>query len=216
LNYPLNPLIKLKVRSSNRETTQAQVIKHFLPALILSALITVFLFCTGCGATTAVKTTIKPPSTGTLSNTKPTISSSEPATAIIPNKVTSTTTSTTPTLVQNTFPLLITSPQTYAEYTLPIYLKADDTIHLVWTVSGVGEHIRMSINTPDGKYVGVKVTGGFIALTGDNPCDQLNRSGSIVLTPSDQKWVDGYYVFHPYIIDKDPTVNVKILYWIDH
>ena len=203
MKYSLQSLINSKVWSINRESIQAICVNHFLPALILFALIT--MFCTSCGTSVAVKTT-----------TKPTISSTAPTTALTTAKVTSTTTSTTPTLVQDTFPLLITSPQTYAEYTLPIYLKADDTIHLVWTASGVGEHIRMSINTPDGKDVGVKATGGFIALTGDTPCDQLNRSGSIVLTPADQKWVDGYYVFHPYIVNKDPTVNVKILYWIDH
>lgn len=177
-------------------------------AFILLILLTLTITAAGCAAKTPTKTTPKPAVTSaTVPATTPTI----PPTTSTTTKVT-----TTPTLTQTAFPLLITAPQTYAEYTLPIYLSADDTIHLVWAVSGVGEHIRMSINTPDGKYVGIKAAGGFVALSNDAPCDQLNRSGSIVLKPADQKWVDGYYVFHPYISDKDPTVNVKILYWIEH
>jgi hypothetical protein len=98
---------------------------------------------------------------------------------------------------------------------LPIYLSSKDIIHLEWTISGAGKNIRMAISTPDGHYLGVNTDGGFVALTADKTCDQLYRSGSIVLKPSDQKWVDGYYIFHPYICDKDLAVTVTILYWID-
>jgi hypothetical protein len=171
---------------------------------ILLALLCVTAASISCtkAATTTTKTAAK--TTAAVPTTKPVITT--------PTK---TTTTTTPVLTQTNFTLLITAPQTYAEYTQPIYLSATDTIHFVWTVSGVGEHIRMGINTPDGQFVGVKTAGGFTAMTADKPCDQLNRSGSVVFKPADQKWVDGYYVFHPYISDKDPTVNVKILYWIE-
>lgn len=123
---------------------------------------------------------------------------------------------TTPALTQTSFSLAIKQPDTYAENSMPIYLAASDTIHFVWTVSGIGEHIRMGINTPGGEYVGVKDDGGFEVLTTDQPCDQLNRSSSIVFKPVDQNWAGGYYIFHPYIINSDPAVDVKILYWIEH
>jgi hypothetical protein len=178
--------------------------------LILLALPALAMSAASCGAKTTTKTT---PKSAAVAITAPTAPKPTVATTTMP---TTPKTTVTPTLAQTTFPLLITAPQTYAEYTLPIYLAAEDTIHLVWTVSGVGEHIRMAVNTPDGQYMGVKATGGFIALTTDKPCDQLNRSGSVVMKPDEQKWVDGYYIFHPYIADKDPGVNVKILYWIDH
>ena len=198
---------RMAFRTSGK-IAQAITLNRAVIAFILLILLTLTITATGCAAKTPAKTTPKPAVTSaTVPATTPTI----PPTTSTTTKVT-----TTPTLTQTAFPLLITAPQTYAEYTLPIYLSADDIIHFVWAVSGVGEHIRMSINTPDGKYVGIKAAGGFVALSNDAPCDQLNRSGSIVLKPSDQKWVDGYYVFHPYISDKDPTVNVKILYWIEH
>ena len=201
-------LIKRKAQKTGGNFAQAIMGNRFVFMGILLAFLTLTITAAGCASKTPTKTTPKPAASTAAPSTTPTV---PPPTTPTTTKVT-----TTPTLIQSTFPLQITTPQTYAEYTLPIYLSANDTIHLVWNVSGVGEHIRMSINTPDGKYVGEKATGGFVALTGDTPCDQLNRSGSIVLTPSDQKWPDGYYVFHPYILDKDPTVNVKILYWIEH
>jgi hypothetical protein len=167
---------------------------------------------TAAGTTTTTKTTAK--TVVTTPTTKATTTTNTTVTA--PATTTKTTAITTPVLIQTNFTLLITPPQTYAESTLPIFLNATDIIHLVWTVSGVGEHIRIAVNTPDGQYMGVKTGGGFIALTSDKPGDALNRSGSIVLKPSDLKWVDGYYIFHPYIAGSDPAVTVKILYWIEH
>ena len=169
-------------------------------------LITALVFTLG-SMSCSPKIVAKPTTTAVVSTPRPTA-----APVITPTtpKVT-----TTPTLTQTSFTLLLTSPETYTEYTLPIYLSSQSTIHLVWTVSGVGEHIRMAINVPGGQLVGVKAAGGFVNMTSDAPCDQLNRSGSIVLKPSDQNWASGYYIFHPYICNNDPTVAVKILYWIE-
>ena len=188
--------------SSQKAGIRKHVIRMALASMLLAllALVTSFMSCSSASTT---QTTTKPSTTATTSTPRPTSTPTTP-------KVT-----TTPPLNQASFTLLITPPQTYAEYTLPIYLTANSVIHLVWTVSGVGEHIRMAFNTPDGQYIGVKTNGGFVTLTTEKQCDQLSRSGSIILKPSDQKWVNGYYVFHPYICDKDPTINVKLLYWIE-
>jgi len=169
---------------------------------LIFILLAVLVLSVSCGSKTAATTTT---TNATSTTTQPVI------TTTTTPKIT-----TTPALTTVSFALLLTPPQTSAEYTLPVYLTADSTLHLDWTVTGVGDAIRMSINTPDGKLYGVKTKGGFAVLTSDDPCDQLNRIGSIVLQPSTQKWVDGYYVFHPYICGDDPGVSVKLIYWIEH
>jgi hypothetical protein len=158
--------------------------------------------CTAAGATATAA--------GVTATAKPTV-----VATVVPKTTLKTTTTTTPVLIQTTVGLSLTPPQTYTEYTLPVYLTVNSTIHLVWSVSGVGEHIRMAINTPDGTLVGVQPNGGFTKLLSNDPCAQLDRSGSIVLNPSIQKWTDGYYVFHPYICDDDPGVSLKLMYWIE-
>ena len=171
-------------------------------ALII-ILLAILVLSVSCGSKTAA--------TVTTTNATSTITQPVTTTTITTPKIT-----TTPALTTVSFALLLTPPQTSAEYTLPVYLTADSILHLDWTITGVGDAIRMSINTPDGKLYGVKTKGGFAVLTSDDPCDQLNRIGSIVLQPSTQKWVDGYYVFHPYICDDDPGVSVKLIYWVEH
>lgn len=172
--------------------------------LVLLALLAVVVSSAGCGTAAAA-------STKTTKTTTSAVSSTPRTTTTVP---TTPKTTTTPALSTTSFNLALISPQTYAEYTLPVYLTSASIINLVWTVSGVGEHIRMAINTPEGKLVGVKTNGGFITLTSDDPCDQLNRSGTLILNPSTQKWLSGYYVFHLYICDQDPQVTVKLMYWI--
>jgi len=174
--------------------------------LILIAALVLTVPSMSCGS----KKAVKPTTTTAASNSRTTTPITAPPSSKTTPKVT-----TTPALTQTSFNLLLTSPETYTEYTMPIYLPSQSTIHLVWTVSGVGEHIRMSINIPGGQLVGVKTIGGFTNMTNDTPCEQLNRSGSIVMQPSEQNWAGGYYIFHPYICGTDPTVAVKILYWIE-
>ena len=174
--------------------------KHAVLIFLLLALLAGVNLFVSCSSKKAVKTT----ATSSTADVHTTITTSTTP------KVT-----TTPKLQQASFALLLTPPQTYTEYTLPLYLISSDILHLEWTISGVGEHIRMSISTPDGQYFGVKTKGGFVALTPDKTCDQLYRTGSIILKLSDQKWVNGYYVFHPYICNADPTVTVKLMYWIE-
>jgi hypothetical protein len=186
---------------------QKKRIERGLMIILIIGLAVLTLSAAGCAkaaaaAATTAATTVKTTPKTTATTTKTT--------------VTTPTTTTTPALTQTSFSLAITTPETYADYTLPIYLTATDEIHFVWTVSGVGEHIRLGINTPDGEYVGIQAAGGFSVKTNDTLCDQLNRSDSLVFKPADQQWGNGYYIFHPYIAGKDPTVNVKILYWIVH
>ena len=195
MKYRRNGFYSLLPGAARRTVMQRIAFIFILLAVIGSSV--------SCGSKTAAKTT----------TTNVTSTTTQPVTT------TTTTTpkvTTTPALTTVSFALLLTPPQTSAEYTLPVYLTADSILHLDWTVTGVGDAIRLSINTPDGKLYGVKTKGGFATLTSDDPCDQLNRIGSIVLKPSTQKWVDGYYVFHPYICDDDPGVSVKLIYWVEH
>ncbi|MBN1368574.1 MAG: hypothetical protein JW967_11675 [Dehalococcoidales bacterium] len=121
---------------------------------------------------------------------------------------------TQPKLEQNNFNLVIKPPEQYKEYTLPIYLSASDTLHFEWTVSGVGEYIRIAITTPSGEYICVGVDGSLFVSTPDEPCEQLLRHGTIILQPHEQQWNSGYYTFHPHILDTDSKIDVKLLYWI--
>ena len=181
------------------------VVKHRMLLFLLPVLLGLAVSAAGCNLKSAAPST-KNTTTAAVSTTK--------AQAVI-TTATKTTPTTTPALAQTSFSLALVSPQTSAGYTLPIYLSANNTLHLVWTVSGVGENMRMKINTPDGKIVEVEPDGSFVTISSDDPCDQLNSSGSIILKPATQKLAGGYYVFYPYICDGDQSVNVKIMYWIE-
>jgi ABC-type Fe3+-hydroxamate transport system substrate-binding protein len=204
---PVSPLIKPKL--SNRVCCgmiYAAAVKHCRLMLLLPLSLVLALASTGCSFSKSGA----PPTTKTTASS---VSTTKAPTVI--TTTTKTTPTTTPALAQTSFSLALVSPQTSAGYTLPIYLSQNSTLHLVWTVSGVGENMRMKINTPDGKIVEVEPDGSFVTISPDDPCDQLNSSGSIILKPATQKLSGGYYVFYPYICNGDQTVNVKIMYWIE-
>lgn len=168
--------------------------------LVLFASAIWIMSSTGCALKVAAATTT------TTTTTNP---------SAVVTTLSKTTTTTTPALTQTSFTLTLVPPQTSAGYTLPVYLTANSTLHLVWTVSGVGENMRMKFDTPNGSIVEVEPDGSFVTISSDDPCDQLNTSGSLILKPAVQKWTGGYYVFYPYICDDDPAVSVKLMYWIE-
>jgi uncharacterized protein YceK len=120
-----------------------------------------------------------------------------------------------PALSQVNFSLSLQPPQEYTEYTQPIYLKSENTLHLVWTVTGVGDHLYLAFNTPNGKYIGVKADGNMVDLSPSRAAERLPRVGSFILKPSLQSFGDGYYIFHAHITGKDQAINVKLLYWTE-
>ena len=205
MKFPIRLPVKINIEDrwyrgmKTAATAQRRVLLFLLPVSLALALSSV-----SCGLSTAKPSTT---TTAVVSTTK--------APVVTTAAKTTTTPTTTPALTQTSFSLALIPPQTSAGYTLPVYLAASSTLHLVWTVSGVGENVRMKINTPDGKIVEVEPDGSFVTISSDDPCDQLNSSGSIVLKPATQKLAGGYYVFYPYICDSDLTVNVKIMYWIE-
>jgi hypothetical protein len=204
---PVSMLIKLKFNNHGRcGMKPAAAAKHRLWLFMLPLSLVLALASTGCNLGKSVAPSTTKTTAASVSTTKP------PA---VITTATKTTPTTTPALTQTSFSLALVSPQTSAGYTLPIYLSVNSTLHLVWTVSGVGENMRMKINTPDGKIVEVEPDGSFVTISPDDPCDQLNSSGSIILKPVTQKLAGGYYVFYPYICNGDQAVNVKIMYWIE-
>ncbi len=203
---PVSKLIKTK--PGNRGCCGmkfAAARKHCLLLFLLPLSLVSALSSAGCNLNKAAPSTTR--------TTAAVVSTTKAPAAV--TTATKTTPTTTPALTQTSFSLALVSPQTSAGYTLPIYLSANSTLHLVWTVSGVGENMRMKMNTPDGKIIEVEPDGSFVTISSDDPCDQLNSSGSIILKPAAQKLAGGYYVFYPYICDSDQSVNVKIMYWIE-
>jgi len=121
----------------------------------------------------------------------------------------------TPALNQVSFSLSLKPPQEYNECTQPIYLKSQNILHLAWSVTGVGEYLFLTFNTPNGKYIGVKADGTMAELPAGKAADKLSRVGSFILKPAAQNLGDGYYIFRTYISDKDEAITVKLLYWIE-
>ena len=177
--------------------------------VVLSLIVFVFLAfsisgigCKSIGSDTK-SVTNKTNTTTTANTAVPTSTPSATATVVKPK------------LEQVAFTLSFKPLEQYKEYTFPIFLTSKNILHLVWTVSGEGENIRMAITIPGGQYIGLTVDGAFNAMSPNEPCDQLYRSGSITLRPSEQEWTSGYYVFHPHIYAADKPISAKILYWID-
>ena len=161
------PSIKSQNQKDGHHDFSALKMKHLVLALCISAVW--IMSATGCALKAAAATTT---TTTTATTSKP------PA---VVTTLAKTSTTTTPVLTQTSFSLTLVPPQTSAGYTLPVYLTANSTLHLVWTISGVGENIRMKFNTPNGTIVEVEPDGSFVTISPDDPCDELNSSGSLIL-----------------------------------
>jgi hypothetical protein len=123
---------------------------------------------------------------------------------------------TMPKLTDIAFTLTLPEGQAYTENTVPIYLKADQTIHINWLVVKGGDHFHMTFTLPNGNLIAVDNTGHLNSYgRGETKCENLTKNGDLVFRPSDNDWQDGYYLFHPHLQTSDPAVTVKILYWIE-
>lgn len=147
--------------------------------------------------TTAKAVSVKPTTTA-KSTTKPT-----------------TTKKAVPKLNDISFTLTPSKDQDVVEYTTPIYLLATQTLHLNWLVIKGGDYFYLTFTLPDGKFIGVRNDGSLFSYTPGETSDKLGSAGSIVFYPSDNNWKDGYYIFHPQIYQDDPSVTIKLLYYVE-
>ena len=126
------------------------------------------------------------------------------------------TTKAMPKLVDNAFTLTLADGQNYTENTIPVYIKADQTIHMNWLVIKGGDHFHMTFSLPDGNIIAVGNTGNLTSCRrGEINRENLIKNGDLVFRPGDNDWQDGYYLFHPQLQTNDPSVTVKIIYWIE-
>jgi hypothetical protein len=122
----------------------------------------------------------------------------------------------TPKLTDVSFTLSLDAGQEYAEYPIPIYLKETQTLHLSWIVVKGGSRFYMTFSLPSGKLIAIRANGSLAGLTpGQVLTDHLSKSGDIVFSPDNQDWQEGDYLFHPQIIKGDPSITIKLLYWIE-
>jgi len=206
LKYPFTSSVKTKMKKPGfLGMSRAALMNRIMLLFLLTISLILMLSSVGCSLSAVEAAATTTTTTTAVSTTRPPVTTTA-----------RTTTTTTPALTQTSFNLALVPPQTSAGYTLPVYLATTDTLHLVWTVSGVGENMRMKINTPGGALIEVEPDGSFVPISSDDPCDQLNSSGSLILKPSAQGWINGYYIFFPYICGADPAVSVKLMYWIEH
>jgi len=121
-----------------------------------------------------------------------------------------------PKLTDVAFTLTLPDGQDYTENTIPIYLRADQILHMNWLVVSGGDHFHMTFSLPNGNLIAVGNTGN---LTSDGQglttSEELTKNHDLVFCPADNDWQDGYYLFHPLLLTNDQSVVVKILYWIE-
>ncbi len=120
---------------------------------------------------------------------------------------------TTPKLVTVNITLTVAPGNDYAAYTMPIYLRRTQTLHLNWKAEG--SPFQMVATTPSGKVVSVSESG---MNTANQPTD-LPRVGEIKFYPNDPAlnfdWgTDGYFTFVPSIGKGSVTTKITVNYWI--
>ena len=117
-----------------------------------------------------------------------------------------------PTLTELSFSLSVKPPEEYDEYTIPIYIRYHQTLHLNWRITKGGDSVWISFTTPNGRLIGMKANGGF----NDSPtCERLGGMGNIIFSPSQHDWGEGYYYFSPLIGRGEPPTSIKVAYWIE-
>jgi hypothetical protein len=120
----------------------------------------------------------------------------------------------TPKLITVAINLVIATGNDYAGYTLPIYLRKAQTLHLNWKAEG--SPFQMVATTPSGKVVSVG-EGGMD--TAGEPA-ALPRVGEIRFFPLDPAFsgfdwgTDGYYTFVPSIGKGSLPTKITVNYWI--
>jgi hypothetical protein len=129
-----------------------------------------------------------------------------------------TTISPTPTTQPTTTPQYHTVLHTIEpsqDYSFPVYLHNDETLHLIWIVEGSEGKIWFHIITPSGKNIGFYENEGQFAnhTLAEGFCRGM-EGGVTQFKPSEYNWGEGYYTIlltHYFT----QAVTVKVEYWIE-
>jgi hypothetical protein len=188
--------------------------------LISLAIVVLIAGLSGCGGKSKPSATATPSGTAQTSPsataTKKAAASVAPKTTAPTAAVKSPTPSAVPKLNDISFSLALDKGQDYTESTTPIFLRANQVLHMNWLVVKGGNHFHLTFTLPAGDAIAVRTDGTLSAFppTGLVP-EELTKNGSLVFRPSDNDWDDGYYIFHSQIMSGDSAVTVKLLYWIE-
>jgi hypothetical protein len=146
---------------------------------------------------------------------KPVVHSDPPAPS--PTPAPKPTSTVRPNLTTVTFTMALATGQEYTEYTLPLYLKKDEQIHLNWVLTSGSDHLSFSFMTPDGETVIMRRDGTIVRNYPETYQDEkLFTMGNIIFRPADFGWREGYYIFRPHLRRGDAAVGAKILYWTEN
>lgn len=184
-------------------------------AIILLISLVLLPILSGCGQKTAAANTPAP--TTSPATPQPATPAAKTTDTPTPSPTPKPSPTVKPTLSTVPFTLSLGTDQEYMEYTLPLYLKKDDLLHMNWVVTSGGDHLSFSFMTPDGETVILKRDGTIVRNYPDTyPDEKLFTTGNIIFRPSDYGWREGYYLFRPHIRRGDANVGAKILYWIEN
>ena len=121
-----------------------------------------------------------------------------------------------PALTTVSFTMSLATAQEYTEYTMPLYLKPGDRLHLNWAITTGGDHMGLSFTTPDGELIVMKRDDTLMRnYPATYPDEKLYNMGNVIFSPGDYGWQEGYYIFHPHIRRGDAAVGVKVFYWLE-
>lgn len=98
----------------------------------------------------------------------------------------------------------------YDVYSFNIYLRNNQTLHLLCEITQGYQSIWFSFITPSGESIGVKRDGGFQ----NDICERLEGGCLIVFKPSQYDWGEGYYTMRPHM-SQPGEAEVKVQYWVE-
>jgi len=100
-------------------------------------------------------------------------------------------------------------------YSFPIYLRNNETLHLMWRVEGSEDKVWFHIITPSGKSLGFYEDDGHYAngTLEEGFCRGM-KEGITQFKPSDYKWGEGYYTMYP-TNGAAQAVTLRVEYWIE-
>lgn len=190
--------------------------RHQIKVLLVSLAIAMLMAgLSGCGGKAVQPTTTLTP-TVSPTTTKKAAASVAPKTSITAAATKVPTPSAVPKLNDISFSLALDKGQDYTESTTPIFLRADQILHMNWLVVKGGNHFHLTFSLPSGESIAVRADGTLAACSPiDGVPEELTKNGSLVFRPSDNDWTDGYYIFHSQIMAGDAAVTIKLLYWIE-
>ena len=104
------------------------------------------------------------------------------------------------------------------QHVFPIYLKNDQTLHLLWFVDNVynGPKVWFHIITPSGISLGFYKDGKYANNTLEPGFCQGFTGGRTIFSPSEYGWGEGYYQLSLNTASQtDEVVDVEVQYWVE-